>query len=40
MHVRSIPCNEKLVFKEIQYLILKNKNRNKKKLKRPRKMSI
>jgi len=30
MHVRSITCNEKLVFKEIQYLILKNEKRNKK----------
>jgi len=43
----SITCNEKLVFKEIQYLILKNEKRNKKpnknnkkiKLKRPRKLS-
>jgi hypothetical protein len=36
----SITCNEKLVFKEIQYLILKNEKRNKKPKKNNKKKKL
>jgi hypothetical protein len=36
----SITCNEKLVFKEKQYLILKNEKRNKKPNKNNKKKKL